>query len=149
MSNYGPQDPNNQGQPNGGFQPPNYGPPGGQMPPRGPAPQGPPPNAGGPYGGSGLLEDSTGFFGALFDFSFTHFITPKIVKLVYVLVAIFLALGAIGLIIGAFADNAGFGILALILGAIGYILYLALARMTLEFYLAIVRMSEDIHKRLR
>ena len=37
---------------------------------------------------------------------------------------------------------------ALILGPVFVIIYLAVIRMTLEFYLSVVRMSEDIHKRL-
>lgn len=36
----------------------------------------------------------------------------------------------------------------LLLGPIGVILYLALIRMTLEFYLAVTRMSQDINRRL-
>ncbi|MGI8523536.1 MAG: DUF4282 domain-containing protein [Nocardioides sp.] len=33
-------------------------------------------------------------------------------------------------------------------GAVAALVYLAFIRMTLEFYLAIVRMSEDIHRRM-
>jgi hypothetical protein len=39
-------------------------------------------------------------------------------------------------------------VLALVVGPIVVLLYLAFIRMTLEFYLAIVRMSQDIHTRL-
>ena len=35
-----------------------------------------------------------------------------------------------------------------ILGPVFVVIYLAVIRMTLEFYLSVVRMSEDIHKRL-
>jgi hypothetical protein len=49
----------------------------------------------------------------------------------------------------SFAQSAGAGLVVLVTGPIGIILYLAFIRMTLEFYLAIVRMSEDIHQRLR
>jgi hypothetical protein len=78
---------------------------------------GPPPSD--PYGqppAPGTPPPSKGFFGALFDFSFEHFVTPMIVKVVYLL---------------------------------GILLYLCLIRMTLEFYLAVTRMSQDIHQRLR
>ena len=65
-----------------------------------------------------------------------------------------LLLGALGLlwvfmVICGFADNAASGLLALIIGPVLILLYLVFIRMTLEFYVAIVRMSEDIHQRLR
>ena len=88
-----------------------------------------------------------GFFGALFDFSFNSFVTPSIVKVVYVLATIALAVGFVGFLIAAIASGESTAILlTLILGPILAILYLALIRMTLEFYYALVRMSEDIHR---
>lgn len=118
-------------------------------PPNGP--QQPPSFPPGP--GAGRLFDeggknSKGFFGALFDFSFNHFVTPIIIKVVYVLATIVLALAWIIFVIAGFANGVGAGILVLIGGAILALLYLALIRMTLEFYMAVVRMSEDIHKRI-
>lgn len=102
-----------------------------------------------PSGNVDVAQETAGFFKALFDFSFTHFVTPIIVKVVYVLITVALVLGWLVFTLISFTQSAGGGLLVLILGAIVVIVYLALARMTLEFYLAIVRMSEDIHKRLR
>jgi len=85
----------------------------------------------------------------LFDFSFTSFVTPKIVKLVYVLATV--ALGLVYLvvvIVGFVGDQPAVGVVVLLLGWIPFLVYLALIRMTLEFYFAIVRMSEDINRRL-
>jgi hypothetical protein len=90
-----------------------------------------------------------GFFGALFDFKFEHFITPIIVKFVYVLALIALVLGWLFFLVTGFSQSIGGGIAVLILGPVLLVLYLAFIRMTLEFYLAIVRMSQDIHQRLR
>jgi uncharacterized protein DUF4282 len=113
----------------------------------GPPPQGypaaPPPPPPGAMG-----TDSSGFFSALFDFSFSTFATPKIVKFVYVLATIVIALGFVAFVISGFADNVGVGIFLLILGAIGAIVYLAFIRMTLEIYYAVVRMSQDVNQRL-
>ena len=92
---------------------------------------------------------SKGFFGALFDFKFEHFVTPMIVKFVYVLALIALVLGWLVFLVTGFAQDTTYGVVVLILGPIALILYLALIRMTLEFYLALVRMSQDIHTRLR
>lgn len=89
-----------------------------------------------------------GFFAALFDFSFGTFITPIIVKVVYVISVVLIGLGWLIYVIFGFAKSPGLGLLILIVGAVAALVYLAFIRMTLEFYLAIVRMSEDIHRRM-
>ncbi|HET6165767.1 MAG TPA: DUF4282 domain-containing protein [Marmoricola sp.] len=136
--------------------PPAQPPSGTPMPPPPPA-GGPPPPAppgGGvpPYpGGAGPADstDAAGFFKALFDFSFSTFITPKVVKFVYVVATVLIALGWLFFLAASFASSAGAGVLVLVVGPVVAVLYLAFIRMTLEFYLAVVRMSEDIHHRLR
>jgi hypothetical protein len=89
-----------------------------------------------------------GFIGSLFDFTFSSFVTPKIVKFVYVLATVGLGLTYLAFVIGGFGRSAGLGMLIVVLGAAVFIVYLAFIRMTLEFYYAIVRMSEDLHHRL-
>lgn len=124
-----------------------------QMPPGGGStayPPGGPPAY--PQGGSSSMgygsDSSKGFFGALFDFSFSSFVTPKIVKLVYILATVAIVIGVLIFVIAGFAQSAGAGLAALILAPIIGLIYLAFIRMTLEFYFALVRMSEDIHHRL-
>ncbi|QZY29026.1 DUF4282 domain-containing protein [Nocardioides coralli] len=99
-------------------------------------------------GPAGQPPTSKGFFGALFDFTFEHFVTPMIVKVVYVLAVAGLALVLLVFLVTAFAQGPVEGLAVLVLGPVIGLLYLALIRMTLEFYLAVVRMSEDIHRRL-
>jgi hypothetical protein len=102
-----------------------------------------------PSGGNRIGDgDGGGFFAALFDFSFSRFVTPMIVKLVYVLATIALALVYVIFVISAFTQNAGAGVVVLLVGAVVALIYLAFIRMTLEFYYAIVRMSQDINHRL-
>lgn len=92
-------------------------------------------------------DQAKGFFGALFDFGFNHFITPMIVKFVYILATVALGLLYVIVLVMTFSQSAAGGLVVLIVGPVVVILYLAFIRMTLEFYLAIVRMSEDIHRR--
>lgn len=108
----------------------------------------PPPEGGQPPPGPGPSSQAKGFFGALFDFSFTSFATPSIVKIVYVLAMVFLVLGWLGISIVIMTDSVAGGLAALILGLIPLVVYLAFVRMTLEFYYSVVRMSEDVHRRL-
>lgn len=100
------------------------------------------------FGNAARNLDSKSFFGALFDFEFNHFVTPKIVKFVYIVITVLIGIGVVGFVITSLISRApAMVILALIIGPIVGIIYLALARMTLEMYYAIIRLSEDVHKR--
>lgn len=95
-------------------------------------------------------DDLAGGLRSLFDFSFNTFATPKIVRIVYIIITIVIALAWVGTLISMLANGEWLGFfVVLIFGALVALVYLALARMTLEFYYSIVRMSEDIHERLR
>lgn len=89
-----------------------------------------------------------GFFGALFDVSFEHFVTPILVKVVYILAMVALGIVLLVWLVAGFAQDLSLGLLVLLAGPIVALIYLALVRMTLEFYLSVVRMSQDIHQRL-
>jgi hypothetical protein len=103
---------------------------------------------GGPYGGGGQ-PTRKGFFGALFDMSFTTFVTPMIIKVVYIIGLIAIGLGTLFFAVsGFFGDNPGVGIVTLIVSPLVGLLYLCFFRMMCEFYVAITRMSEDINRRL-
>ena len=124
-------------------QPPGYPPPGGgfgQQPPPG---WGPPPDQGGGYGAPARRSS----FAALFDFSFTTFATPGLIKLLYVMGMVLLVIAWLGYTVFGFLADPGLGFLALFLGGVLVLFYLAFLRLILEFYFAVVRMSEDIHRR--
>ena len=130
------------------------GPPAGWQPPRQDAPTaGGPPSPADPYGvtpvaygGAPTSSADASFFRALFDLSFTRFITPMIVKFVYVLMIVVIAIVYLFYAILLFqAGSSSIGVLwLLVIGPIASVLWLAIARMTLEFYLAVVRVSEDV-----
>lgn len=120
----------------------------GGYPPAGGGPGGPGYGPPPPGSGGSPSSQAVGFFGALFDFSFTHFVTPIIIKVVFVVATVLIGIGLVIAIISGFASLKLGGILVLIVGPIVALFYLAIVRMTLEFYLAIVRMSEDVHKRM-
>ena len=89
-------------------------------------------------------QEPPSFFGALFDFGFNSFATPVVIKLLYILGLIGIGLGYVALVISGFADSAVMGLVSLIGGAIGALFYVMFFRVFLEFYYAVVRMSEDI-----
>src|SRR5580693_2570457 len=86
-----------------------------------------------------------GFLGALFDFSFTSFVTPKVVKVLYILIVVVVGLSAVGFALSVLAANVGLGLIVLLIGAPLYFLVVtALYRITLEFFMVIFRMAQDI-----
>jgi hypothetical protein len=93
-----------------------------------------------------VREASKGFVSSLFDFGFTSYVTPTVVKVLYVIVMIWLALSSFVLVVVSFfALGPVVGILVLIIVAPLYFLwFLALNRISLEFFVVIFRIAEDM-----
>src|SRR3954447_22438006 len=84
-----------------------------------------------------------GFFRSLFDISFTSFVTTKIIKFVYVVTLVLVAILALLFVIGAFAQDTTVGILVLLIGApLFSLVFLVYARLALEFIVQIFRITE-------
>lgn len=83
-------------------------------------------------------------FGALFDLSFTRFVTISMIKVIYILAMVMLVLGWLGLVIAGFASG-GFmaGLFMLVLGSIGVVLYLLMIRVGLEVIVVVFRIGEN------
>jgi hypothetical protein len=89
--------------------------------------------------------DTRGFLGALFDFGFTSFVTPKVIKVLYMLIVIGTVVSALLVTIVAFKASAVFGVLMLVFGDPLFILIvLAIYRIILEFFVVTFRVAEDI-----
>ncbi|OLT39210.1 hypothetical protein BJF86_09315 [Serinicoccus sp. CNJ-927] len=92
---------------------------------------------------------------ALFDFNFDTFVTPSIVKIVYVIATVLVALFTVVLAIGGLTTmfqggtSTLIGLLTLLASPVIGLVYLAFVRMSLELYYAVIRLSEDVHHRGR
>lgn len=104
-------------------------------------------DTGGPPAGTG--QDS--LFSALFDFSFTRYATPSIIKFAYALGFAFITLIWLGyLFFVLFVPAAEFGVGGLFLGLLGVVvltvgaLFMLMSlRMMLEFYLSNIRIAQS------
>jgi hypothetical protein len=84
-----------------------------------------------------------GFFGSLFDISFSSLITTKVIKVLYVISLIVIGLFALVFIVAAFSNSVGLGILTLVVFApIGALLYVIYTRVILEFIIVVFRIAE-------
>ncbi|GAA1983174.1 hypothetical protein GCM10009718_20540 [Isoptericola halotolerans] len=94
-------------------------------------------------------NDTKGFFGALFDYSFTNYVTPKVVKIIYIIVTILIAfwwlIALIASFVTLFSDQWYLGLIGILFGWIVALVYLALWRIGLEFVQAIVSISEKVN----
>jgi hypothetical protein len=84
-----------------------------------------------------------GFFRSLFDLSFTSFITTKIIRLVYVVALVIVAVSALILVVVAFREDTVYGVLALLIVApLGALIYIVLTRLWLEIVIQVFRITE-------
>jgi uncharacterized membrane protein len=87
-----------------------------------------------------------GFFGSLFDFSFTSFVTPKIIKVIYVLYTIWMIVWALFFLRLGFrygGATGGFATL-IVVDPLFLVLSLGLFRVVLELFMVVHRMQEDL-----
>jgi hypothetical protein len=95
--------------------------------------------------GTAQAADARGFLSALFDFSFTSFVTARIIRVLYVLIFILALLTALVYTIVAFRLSAGFGLLTLVIGdPLFIIIVMAFWRIVLESFVVRFRIAEDV-----
>jgi hypothetical protein len=87
-----------------------------------------------------------GFFGALFDFSFSQFVTTRLVRFLYAVLLVIDALVALGAIARAFREGAGAGLVALILAPILFLILVVITRVYLEIVIVIFRIAEYLRE---
>jgi uncharacterized membrane protein len=87
-----------------------------------------------------------GFLGSLFDFSFTSFVTPKIIKVLYVLATVWTVIWALVFLRYGFKYGGAAGGFAtlIIVDPILIVLTLGAFRMVLELFMVAHRMHEDL-----
>lgn len=95
------------------------------------------------------LNEQAGVFKALLDTSFETLLTPKLIKAVYILVMVVLALAVAAAILTSLAGfRAGIvtGLIGLVIAAVvvpfAAVLYLAIVRMSLEVVMAVFKIKE-------
>ena len=93
-------------------------------------------------------QPADSFFRSLLDTSFTTFIVPKLIRFLYIFFMVVGALVSLAVTVRAFDMNFGFGMVALLLSPIVFLLVLIQARITLEL-IAIVFRIEHNTARLR
>ncbi len=90
-----------------------------------------------------LFDKKTGFFAALFDFSFTDFVTSKIIKILYGLSIFLIGVATLVFVIFSFGASLVTGIfMFLIVGPLIFILGVIYTRILLEIIIVLFRIAE-------
>jgi hypothetical protein len=85
---------------------------------------------------------------AIFDFSFTNFVTTKLIKIIYAISLVMVVLGFFGMVIGGFgamlSDNVAFGFAMLCISPFLLVFWILMARVYSEFIIVIFRIAENM-----
>ena len=87
-----------------------------------------------------------GFIGSIFDFSFESFVTPKIVKLVYFLMLVGVAIGSLFMLVSGLYQGGTSAVIALIGAPIMLILGAVISRVYVELVMLAFKMLETLQK---
>ena len=106
--------------------------------------------------GADVAEEDKGFWASLFDFSFSYFITQKIVAFIYAigigigfLVMVFNMLAAVGVTVSASVAGVnarqagGLGLLMFVIAPLGFFLYVVVLRLYLELIVVLFRIADN------
>ena len=84
-----------------------------------------------------------GFFRSLVDISFTSFVTTKIIKFIYVVTLMLIAIAAVVLVVAMFREDIAWGVLALLaIAPLGVLVSVVLVRLWFELVIQAFRITE-------
>jgi hypothetical protein len=105
----------------------------------------PQPGPGRPQGPGRARTNTRNWLASLFDFSFESYVAPKLIRALYLLIVIVTVLTALVYVLIAFDIKPALGILTLVVAApLWTIVVIGVWRVVLEFFMAVLRMSDDI-----
>lgn len=90
--------------------------------------------------------EEKGFLATIFDFSFSEFVTTKVIKFLLGLAIIVNVIFTIMIIVGGFSNSTFQGIIFLILSPVIYLILMLFSRIYLELIIVIFRIAENLIK---
>jgi len=109
-----------------------------QTPPPPPSPS-PPPSAPEPA----VPQNTKGFVARIFDLSFSEFVTPSLIKIIFVIGIVFAALMALFTFIAFANQGEGAVVAGIVIAPLVFFIYVLMARVFSELYLILFRIEEN------
>ena len=82
-------------------------------------------------------------FGDIFDLSFKKYVTPTVIRVLFILVMVFAGLSWLVVVIAGFSSGAGAGLGALVLGGVGFFMFILMYRVFFELVMVIFSIKEN------
>ncbi len=92
------------------------------------------------------MPDEKNFFAGLFDFSFNHQLTRRIVKLLYVIAILFGGITVVACVVLGYQQSPAQGLISLVVGIVSLFVGILVTRILLELALVVLRISEGIDR---
>ncbi|MEW6357718.1 MAG: DUF4282 domain-containing protein [Planctomycetota bacterium] len=93
-----------------------------------------------------MAEEEKGFFGALFDLSFSSFVTTRLIKVLYILVIVAAGLSVLGILGGSVARGPVGILIGIVVAPVVFILSVLWGRVWLELIIVMFRIAENVNK---
>ena len=82
-------------------------------------------------------------FSAIFDFSFTEFISIDLIRVLYVFAYIVAGLAMVGTILAGFSNGFGWGLGSIIIAPVIFFVIIFVARIFLEIFVVLFQIAEN------
>ncbi len=96
---------------------------------------------------AGSADGARGLVGSVFDLSFQSMVTPKLIRMLFVLLCVLQMIPVLGGVITAFTAGPVVGVLALILAPVVYLIAVLFVRIYLELIIVVFRIYETLRDR--
>jgi hypothetical protein len=95
------------------------------------------------------MPDEKNFFAGLFDFSFSHSLLRRLVKLLYVIAILFGGVAVVACVVLGMQHSPAEGLINLVAGIVALFVGTLVVRLLLELSLVILRIAEGIERATR
>jgi Domain of unknown function (DUF4282) len=92
------------------------------------------------------MPEEKNFFTGLFDFSFSHSLLRRLVKLLYVFAIVFGGITVVACVVLGYQQSPAQGLINLVAGIVALFVGVLVVRVLLELALAILRIAEGIER---
>lgn len=92
------------------------------------------------------MSEEKGLFAGLFDFGFQQTLTPRIVKLLYIIALLAGGITVVALVVTGMQQSPAQGLLMLVSGVVGLFIWILCTRLGLEVILVILRLAGNIER---
>ncbi len=91
-----------------------------------------------------MQSSPRGFLSSLFDFSFESLVTPRIIRVLYIISVALIGLAILVGAIGALAYDGGVSVVMLILAPVGFLIGVIYVRVMLELIMVIFSIADGV-----